>query len=545
MRSSVSRGRATAAHVVGRVARSVVSELLEERRLFATFTVSNLNGNGPGSLWQAVQDANGAAGADVIEFQAGLTGTINTPGALVISDAVDVRGPGADKVTVKPVKDPDEGVPRVLIVDGPGEQVVRVAGLTLTGGSADGDGGGVFNAETLTLDHVVVTKNSSLGGAGGGIANFSVLNLLSSTVSSNVAGGSIDDGGGGVFSGGGDLTVRYSTISNNQSTSGTRYGGGVYVAGGNATFENSTVSGNRQSGSGGGIASAATQLTLRNVTVANNRAEAGEGSTPEAGGGVLVVGGNASISTSIIANNQSQQSGSGPFADDDLAVMGTGELSLVTDSVIEKVDPALGINASDNVIGADPKLGALANNGGPTQTHALLAGSPAIAARFSDSTDTDQRGEGFPRAVDRQIDAGAYQYQGARVEIEEDDQVFDAYVQDGADKNTNFGGPELLVKKSSSTGSNRVSYIKIDLSEWDLTKPIAQATLRLVGHLSKPQDGGVPVTVYAVSNTSWGEGTITFNNKPATGDALSSVTVNSSSSLASERVSLPFFTYGP
>src|SRR3954465_3623159 len=67
----------------------------------ATFTVTNLNDSGPGSLRQAISDANNAAGPDVVTFQAGLTGTITlATGQLYISDSVNVQGPGQSVVTV-------------------------------------------------------------------------------------------------------------------------------------------------------------------------------------------------------------------------------------------------------------------------------------------------------------------------------------------------------------------------------------------------------------------------------------------------------------
>src|SRR5205085_3631213 len=67
----------------------------------ATFTVTNLNDSGPGSLRQAIDDANGAGGPDVITFQAGLTGTITlTSGQLDLYDSVDIQGPGASAITV-------------------------------------------------------------------------------------------------------------------------------------------------------------------------------------------------------------------------------------------------------------------------------------------------------------------------------------------------------------------------------------------------------------------------------------------------------------
>src|SRR6476620_9174315 len=67
----------------------------------ATFTVTNLNDNGAGSLRAAITSANGAAGADIVNFQAGLTGTITlTTGEIAITDDVTITGPGAASMTI-------------------------------------------------------------------------------------------------------------------------------------------------------------------------------------------------------------------------------------------------------------------------------------------------------------------------------------------------------------------------------------------------------------------------------------------------------------
>src|SRR4051794_8762461 len=104
----------------------------------ATFNVSNLNDSGAGSLRQAVLDANAAAGADVITFQAGLTGTITlTSGQIFVTDSVDVQGPGQAVVTVN-----GNDASRIFYVyaSAPEPIDVTISGLTLTGGNADRGG---------------------------------------------------------------------------------------------------------------------------------------------------------------------------------------------------------------------------------------------------------------------------------------------------------------------------------------------------------------------------------------------------------------------
>src|SRR5262245_50588969 len=148
-------------------------EALEDRALPAmTFTVTNLNDAGAGSLRQAILDANGAAGADVIQFQSGLSGTINlTSGSLQIDDDVNIQGPGANAITLK-----GNNATRVFFINpGAATDIVSISGVTITGGrtipvSGLNPGAGLLIASGIfNLTDAVVTGNNADGGGGGGV----------------------------------------------------------------------------------------------------------------------------------------------------------------------------------------------------------------------------------------------------------------------------------------------------------------------------------------------------------------------------------------
>jgi predicted outer membrane repeat protein len=372
----------------------------------ATFTVSNLDDSGPGSLRQAILDANGAAGADVVEFQAGLTGAIVlSSGQIFITDSVDIQGPGAADLAVTGLGDSR----LFYLYNGSALIDVTISGLTLAGGNANLGGGILDRGESLLLDSVVVIGNVASvdvegGGDGGGLwatntGDSMSLTILDSTFSGNTAG---DDGGGiyvasavGVNMG----HIENSTISGNDAAGN---GGGIafYSVFASPDFVNSTVSGNTAGGNGGGIYvhyMYEGRVDIRHTTVSGNTAGGN-------GGGAFVWSRPGYVYDSIIGNNTAG-------INNDL---GTDYIGLfrVSDSLVEDPGTADIIDDGGNIFNQDPQLGPLADNGGPTLTHLPAGTSPVINAgdpAFVPPPSTDQRG--LPRVVNGRLDMGSVEVQ--------------------------------------------------------------------------------------------------------------------------------------
>jgi hypothetical protein len=256
---------------------------------------------------------------------------------------------------------------------------------TISGNTASPRGGGIYNipSGTLALAHSLVSGNSA-SDAGGGIYNAGTVTVSFTTLSSN---GSATADGGAIFNEG-TLTVTNSTLSGNGGASG--YGGAIRNDG-MLTVEESTFAGNAAN-LGGAIYNTATLLIL-DSTISTNSAEGD-------GGGVDNLGTAFSARNTIIAGNTAV-TGSGPELNGVLVSLGH--------NLIGNTGGASGFVASD-LLNVDPLLGPLQDNGGPTQTMALLPGSPAICA--GDNTDApqyDQRGPSLPRIVNGTIDIGAFE----------------------------------------------------------------------------------------------------------------------------------------
>jgi len=242
----------------------------------------------------------------------------------------------------------------------------------------------------------VVIQSSTFSGnraaRGGAIFMYSgALTIQSSTFNGNVA---TSNGGAIYLYRSGALTLTDSTLSGNQAASG----GAIYFYSAAAsTINNSTISGNSASADGGAIFLYDQTLTINNSTLSGNSA-AGNG------GAIFLYGSTLNLFSTIVAN--STDAG----GTRDIVIGETGSVNATNSLVFNGT--ITGTNVA-NITGANPLLGPLANNGGPTLTHALLAGSPAINKGINPlALAFDQRGAGFARSSGL-TDIGAFEVQGA------------------------------------------------------------------------------------------------------------------------------------
>jgi len=345
------------------------------------FTVMNLNDSGPGSLRDAIAQANASPGADTINFEDELSGTITlTSGELLISEDLTINGPGIFSIIVS-------GNHASRVFEIAGGVTAMISGLTISDGNASSgnngnNGGGIFNQGTLTLTNIVLSGNSALGG-GGGLYSQGTFTIINSTISGNSGGG----GGGGINSLGTD-TIIGSTLSGNSGDSG---GGGIFKATANTlTIINSTLSGNSTGGSGGGINIFNGTVKISFTTLSGNSAAAGGG---------IFSSTTTFIKNSIFANSPS----GGNFLNAGTA--NTSGVNYSTDNSFA---------GFTQVTPAQLNLGPLQDNGGLTQTHALQPGSVAIDAAPTctdvdgNPVNTDQRGVGRPQGS--ACDVGAFEF---------------------------------------------------------------------------------------------------------------------------------------
>ncbi|MFZ1641528.1 MAG: choice-of-anchor Q domain-containing protein, partial [Candidatus Contendobacter sp.] len=440
----------------------------------ATFTVTNLNDSGAGSLRQAILDANATVGAsaNTIVFQAGLSGNLSTAGNFSINGKLELNGPGADVLTLF-------GDKTTIFVVNSGA-TLTLSGLKLT----HGQDGIVNNYGTLTVNNSIISDN-----AGRGIYNpggSAVLTVNDSVVSNNASGGISNNGGtvtvnrstlsgntvtgsgGGISINSGIVTVNYSTLSGNTAS---HEGGGIYN-GGTLTVSNSTLSGNSATFyNGGGIHSVGQFITVTGSTLSENKAGSGcggglnifgyvtttvtfhnntlSGNTAYNGGGLCVTSNNkfnVKVVNSTLSGNTASSEGGGIYSSAALSIgnslvagntapnVAAREIYIVpsssasNSSFVSDGYNLFGVNGNSGLTNASPiasdlilagaidtAIGDLADNGGPTQTHLPVAGSPALNAGDNALVPagiaTDQRGSGFSRIVNNVVDIGAAEVQ--------------------------------------------------------------------------------------------------------------------------------------
>jgi hypothetical protein len=366
--------------LAGRLSLLALSGLLLVGRAEA-IEVTTTNDAGLGSLRDAI--SNAPAGG-TITFAAALAGQAITltNGQLAVNKDLTINGPGARVLTVQRSTADDAPDFRIFKIEA--GTTVNISGLTIANGRLSSldlerevsSGGGILNQGTLTLDGVTVTAN--FANFGGGVANLrGTVNLRNSTVSHNM----VANKGGGFYNYGTDgtaiLTLTNSTVSVN----------GAFVGEGGAILNEVEV-----------FRSGSAQLSLVNCTVSANTADSGGGIFNSCDFNLQA---KVTLSSTIVAHNNAD---SGPDIGQtikDAAVSGTY-------SLVEQAGFVFS-SGSNNIIGLDPMLGPLADNCGPTDTHALLLGSPAIDAAPCSGVTNDQRGVVRPQGP--ACDIGAFEVQ--------------------------------------------------------------------------------------------------------------------------------------
>jgi hypothetical protein len=379
-----------------------------------TITVTNTDDSGPGSLRQALIDANDG---DTINFD--VTGTIElTSGALAVDKSLTISGPGANLLTVS--AGGQQFISAFQIMAG---HTVVIEGLTISGGGGF-HMGGISNAATLTLANCVISESHGASG----ISNAGMLTILNSTINNNHADEETGQGGGinNVY---GTVTINNSSVNYNSAS-----GGGGISSDGTVTITDSTIVGNFALGGGGISARGTTQIT--NSTISGNTAGGGDDHIPGSGGGIFA-GGTLTINNSTISWNTAWGDdfkgpglGGGIYFWDEIgatttdnilsynsATEGNNIYGAVTSFGYNVCTDDCGLSGPGDLTNTDPLLGPLQDNGGPTFTHALLPGSPAIDAgnpRFTPPPVYDQRGPGFRRVRNRRIDIGSFEVQAGQ-----------------------------------------------------------------------------------------------------------------------------------
>jgi len=401
-----------------------------------TIIVTNTSDSGPGSLRQALADANNG---DIIGFA--VTGTITlTSEELLVGKSVTISGPGVGNLSI-------DGNAKSPVFHIAPAKTVAISGLTITNGYTTGSGGGIHNDHAaLTLNNCTITGNQR-GGIYNDAANSggALLEINNSSVTNNSGGGIHNDALGG---GAATLNITDSSLANNS-------GGAIYSRGwlctfcphGTATVQitNSSIVGNGSTPNGGAIYSDTGQLgpttvSLTNSTVSGNMGAAvhisieatalvsnstisgnGEGGIYTELGAPT---GGSNVVNSTMSDNHMEIWYGGAHIKNTIFKVSAGGHSIVSDGFnsimsagynVSSDDGAGYLNGPGDQINTDPLLGPLQDNGGPTFTRALLLGSPAINAgdpSFTPPPLYDQRGAGFDRVRNGRLDVGSFEVQG-------------------------------------------------------------------------------------------------------------------------------------
>jgi hypothetical protein len=341
---------------------------------------------------------------------------------------VTIQGPGASQLTVSG----NNTAYRVFEVNS--SQPVVLSGLTVSNAKGCGiknDSGSALTVSACTIDHC------SAYVIGGGILNYGTMMVTGCTIAGNSVKylNSSLGASAGISNYRGKLTVSNSTIAGNSDGGLYAFGGGIFAGPGTTVaLTNCTISNNSAFDGGGVYADGASTVTLTNCTLANNAANEG--------GGLFVNGGNPSyigwgatvyVTNCTVSGNRAYVYGSGIYVN---STYNHGTLYLFNTIVAGNSDNVywgdiynngavwadhslLGefygfydINMTENIViyNASPLLGPLQNNGGPTQTMALLPGSLAIGhGNNANAPATDQRGVTRLDEAGETTDIGAFE----------------------------------------------------------------------------------------------------------------------------------------
>lgn len=447
------------------------------------------------SLREAIIAANGTAGADEVVVPAG-TYTLTIAGAgeefaatgdLDITDNVTITGAGKDSTVI-------DGNRLDRLFDIRSNKAVAISRVTVQNGNGFGGGGGgvLNNGGTATFDNVRFIAN--LAGTGGAMDNEGTATLTNSEFIGNRAQGSyggaitqfnpsaklslrnatfdhnLANNNGGAINMNGDLNLDTVTFTGNRSFAAAHGGGAVLIFQGHATINNTTFADNHTSNSGGGLylnEVTSTPSSITNSTFSGNTAAL-------AGGGIYGFGSVNLTNTTIADNTTSSASSSGgihwnnvkpSLKNSIVASNGPRNCNASVTSRgynLEHPGTSCGFNGTGDLSNTDPKLGPLQDNGGPTKTHALLKGSPAIdAGDGANAPSTDQRGVSRPQDGDG--DGNAVHDIGA-FELEEPDPPANEppTVDAGGPYNVNEGGSTTVSATGTDPENGTLTY------EWDL-----------------------------------------------------------------------------
>jgi uncharacterized repeat protein (TIGR01451 family) len=366
----------------------------------AAVDVTNLLDSGAGSLRNAI--ASTADGGTINFTGAATSGTITlTSGEIAFAKTLTLVGPGAGNVTVS-----GNNAARIFnLTDG--SKTFTISGLTLQNSAATGQGGAIATNGKLVADSMQFSSNQAADGGGAisigraALANLGTAIVRNSSFSANKVSGASGAGGGAILLTGAPglsaaLTMVNSTVSGNLATASIGMpGGGISFSDATVLLISSTIAFNHAGAAGANLhqgSLAGSSLTLRNSIVSNGIIDAAP----------------------IVA------------ADRDIYQPGGATIASLGFNVVQQRSAATGYLASDAPDGTSPQLGPLVNNGGPTLTHALLAGSPALdfvplAQCVDDASQPllrDQRGPAFLRqSGGNPCDAGAFEAQVADLTI--------------------------------------------------------------------------------------------------------------------------------